>query len=106
MSAQIRLPNGFSRRSPRQRDGHRCVSSFCGRLRRDLTSPATAELARRYQTEGVNAYVDLVQNRERELGIDIITHQKWFVSPTLPHQRLHFSSGVNAGVEPIILTES
>jgi len=36
-----------------------------------------AELARRYQTEGVNAYVDLIQNRERELGIDIITHQKW-----------------------------
>lgn len=36
-----------------------------------------AELARRYKTEGINAYVDLIQNKERELGIDIITHQKW-----------------------------
>jgi len=36
-----------------------------------------AELGKRYQTEGINAYVDLIQNKERELGIDIITHQKW-----------------------------
>jgi len=53
-------------------------------LRRDLTSSITAELARRYQTEGVNAYVDLIQNKERELGIDVITHQKWFVPSTSP----------------------
>ena len=45
-----------------------------------LTSFVTAELARRYETEGINAYVDLIQNKERELGIDIITHQKWSVS--------------------------
>jgi len=48
------------------------------RLREDLISFITAELARRYQTEGINAYVNLIQNKERELGIDIITHQKWF----------------------------
>ena len=53
----------------------------------------TAELARRYQTEGVNAYVDLIQNRERELGIDIITHQKWFVLPNIHQRFLHFSLG-------------
>jgi len=45
-----------------------------------FTPFVTAELARRYQTEGINAYVDLVQNKERELGVDIITHQKWSVS--------------------------
>jgi len=59
----------------------------CNWLRRDLTSVITAELARRYQTEGVNAYVDLIQNRERELGIDIITHQKWFV----PSNPFHYT---------------
>lgn len=78
MNTQIRLPNGLCGGTARQRDGHRYVSPR-NWLRRDLTSSVTAELARRYQTEGVNAYVDLIQNKERELGIDIIAHQKWSV---------------------------
>ena len=51
---------------------------------RELTSFVTAELGRRYKTEGINAYVDLIQNKERELGVDIITHQKWSVSVPPP----------------------
>ena len=82
-NTQIRLPNGFCRRSARQRDDHRYVSPFGVWLHRDLTPFAAAELARRYQTEGINAYVNLIQNKERELGIDIITHQKWFVPSNL-----------------------
>jgi hypothetical protein len=64
----------------------------------------TAELARRYKTEGINAYVDLIQNKERELGVDIITHQKWSVPLfyiSVPPRR---SYEPNAGVELIILT--
>lgn len=26
------------------------------------------------------AYIQLVQQKERELGVDILTHQKWYVS--------------------------
>lgn len=59
---------------------------MCG----DLTSFVAAELAKRYQTEGINAYVDLIQNKERELGVDIITHQKWFVPSNLVHPALRF----------------
>ncbi|KAI9570181.1 isocitrate lyase and phosphorylmutase [Boletus coccyginus] len=37
----------------------------------------TAELAERYKTEGMLAYVDLVQRKEKEIGCDVLTHQKW-----------------------------
>lgn len=37
----------------------------------------TCELATRFKTEGMLAYVDLVQRREMELGCDVLTHQKW-----------------------------
>ncbi|KAF8433537.1 isocitrate lyase and phosphorylmutase [Boletus edulis BED1] len=37
----------------------------------------TAELAARYKTEGMLAYVDLVQRKEKEIGCDVLTHQKW-----------------------------
>ena len=83
VNTQIRLPNGFSGRTARQCDDHGYVSLFRNWFSRDLTPSVTAELARRYQTEGVNAYVDLIQNKERELGIDIIAHQKWSVFSTL-----------------------
>ena len=35
------------------------------------------ELARDFKTGGMKAYVDLVQRREKELGCDVLTHQKW-----------------------------
>ncbi|KAK4917190.1 mitochondrial 2-methylisocitrate lyase [Elasticomyces elasticus] len=41
------------------------------------TATITSELARTYKTEGMKAYVDLVQRREKELGVDVLTHQKW-----------------------------
>ncbi|KAI0264011.1 isocitrate lyase [Gloeopeniophorella convolvens] len=33
--------------------------------------------ARSFATEGMKAYVELIQRKERELGTDMLTHQKW-----------------------------
>nr|POE59349.1 methylisocitrate lyase, mitochondrial [Quercus suber] len=41
------------------------------------TATISHELAKLYKTEGMKAYVDLVQKREKELGVDVLTHQKW-----------------------------
>ena len=41
------------------------------------TATITSELARRYKDEGMKAYVEIVQRREKELGVDVLTHQKW-----------------------------
>ncbi|KAI7335537.1 Methylisocitrate lyase [Hortaea werneckii] len=41
------------------------------------TATISAELARGFKTEGMKAYVELVQRREKELGVDVLTHQKW-----------------------------
>jgi isocitrate lyase len=38
---------------------------------------ATAELSARFKTEGMLAYVNLVQRKEKEIGCDVLTHQKW-----------------------------
>jgi isocitrate lyase len=45
------------------------------------TATITHELARAYKTEGMKAYVDLVQKREKESGCDVLTHQKWSGAP-------------------------
>lgn len=37
----------------------------------------TRELAQRFESEGMFAYVDVVQRREKEVGTDVLTHQKW-----------------------------
>lgn len=37
----------------------------------------TTELARDFKTDGMKAYVDLVQRREKDLKCDVLTHQKW-----------------------------
>lgn len=37
----------------------------------------TCELSRRFKTEGMKAYVDLIQRKEKEIGCDVLTHQKW-----------------------------
>ena len=65
-----------------------------------------AELAQRFQSDGVLAYVETVQRKEKEIGCDVLTHQKWcasifriillIISP-------HFFCF--AGVERIILIE-
>lgn len=36
-----------------------------------------AELAQRFKTDGMLAYVETVQRREKEIGCDVLTHQKW-----------------------------
>ncbi|RWA03645.1 hypothetical protein EKO27_g11457 [Xylaria grammica] len=41
------------------------------------TATITNELAREYKRDGMLAYVNLVQRREKELGCDVLTHQKW-----------------------------
>ncbi|KAJ7508601.1 isocitrate lyase [Mycena galericulata] len=38
---------------------------------------ATAELASRFKEDGMLAYVKLVQEKEKEIGCDVLTHQKW-----------------------------
>ena len=41
------------------------------------TALVTAELSRDFKDGGMLAYVNLVQRREKELGVDVLTHQKW-----------------------------
>jgi len=41
------------------------------------TAAATAELAQQYKTDGMLAYVNLIQRKEKELACDVLTHQKW-----------------------------
>ncbi|KAM7188401.1 Isocitrate lyase [Rhypophila sp. PSN 637] len=60
-----------------------------------LHSNATisSELARNFKTEGMKAYVDLVQRREKELGVDVLTHQKWSGAPYVDAILGHIQSG-------------
>jgi isocitrate lyase len=37
----------------------------------------TNELSKGFKKDGMLAYVNLVQKREKELGVDVLTHQKW-----------------------------
>jgi isocitrate lyase len=41
------------------------------------TATISAELSRAFKDEGMLAYVNLIQRREKELGVDVLTHQKW-----------------------------
>ncbi|WFD32572.1 isocitrate lyase [Malassezia sp. CBS 17886] len=41
------------------------------------TGVTTCELSRRFAKDGMLAYVDLIQRKEKELGTDLLTHQKW-----------------------------
>lgn len=41
------------------------------------TATVSSELARRFKGEGMSAYVEVVQKREKELGVDVLTHQRW-----------------------------
>ncbi|KAL8773569.1 MAG: hypothetical protein Q9209_001674 [Squamulea sp. 1 TL-2023] len=37
----------------------------------------TTELSRAFKTDGMLAYVNLIQQPEKNLGVDVLTHQKW-----------------------------
>jgi isocitrate lyase len=54
-----------------------CAFSYRRSYRRTMVMRRTDELAKRYKTDGMLAYVELVQRREKELGVDVLTHQKW-----------------------------
>ena len=41
------------------------------------TAVSTYELSRAFEKDGMLAYVDLVQRKEKELGTDMLTHQRW-----------------------------
>ncbi|KAK2747140.1 hypothetical protein FQN57_002397 [Myotisia sp. PD_48] len=41
----------------------------------------TTELSRGFKEDGMLSYVNLVQKREKELGVDVLTHQKWSGAP-------------------------
>ena len=41
------------------------------------TAAVTADLSRQFKEDGMLAYVNLIQRREKELGVDVLTHQKW-----------------------------
>ncbi|KAH0842666.1 hypothetical protein AYO21_08987 [Fonsecaea monophora] len=45
------------------------------------TATISAELSRGFKEDGMLAYVRLVQSREKELGVDVLTHQKWSGAP-------------------------
>ncbi|KMU78487.1 isocitrate lyase [Coccidioides immitis RMSCC 3703] len=39
------------------------------------------ELSRGFKKDGMLSYVNLVQKREKEMGVDVLTHQKWSGAP-------------------------
>jgi len=41
------------------------------------TAAVSNELSKAFATDGMLAYVNLIQKREKELGVDVLTHQKW-----------------------------
>ncbi|KAJ9635424.1 mitochondrial 2-methylisocitrate lyase [Coniosporium tulheliwenetii] len=45
------------------------------------TATITNELSKAFKDQGMLAYVELVQKREKELGCDVLTHQKWSGAP-------------------------
>jgi len=40
--------------------------------------PFAAELSARFKEDGMLAYVELIQRKEKEIGCDVLTHQKWY----------------------------
>lgn len=45
------------------------------------TATITHELSQAFKEDGMLAYVKLIQKREKELGVDVLTHQKWSGAP-------------------------
>ncbi|KAL2069272.1 hypothetical protein VTL71DRAFT_15610 [Oculimacula yallundae] len=41
------------------------------------TATISNELSKSFKDDGMLAYVNLIQRREKELGVDVLTHQKW-----------------------------
>lgn len=56
---------------------HRFVLQLVSLAGLHSTATVTAELAKAFMKDGMLAYVNLIQRREKELGVDVLTHQKW-----------------------------
>jgi isocitrate lyase len=41
------------------------------------TATISNELSKKFKTDGMLAYVNLIQRREKQLDVDVLTHQKW-----------------------------
>ena len=41
------------------------------------TAAITCELSKGFKEKGMLAYVELIQRKEKEVGTDVLTHQKW-----------------------------
>lgn len=52
--------------------------------------------ARAYAKEGMKAYVELVQRRERDIGCDVLTHQKWSGAEYVDQLLLTVTGGVSS----------
>ena len=65
------------------------------------TATISNELATKFKTDGMAAYVEVVQKREKELGVDVLTHQKWsgasYVDAILGHIQSGSSSSKSMG---------
>ena len=48
-----------------------------------VTHYSIVELSSRFKEDGMLAYVELIQRKEKELGCDILTHQKWLSTVTV-----------------------
>ncbi|OMP84768.1 Mitochondrial 2-methylisocitrate lyase [Diplodia seriata] len=57
------------------------------------TATITNELSKAYKDEGMLAYVNLVQKREKETGCDVLTHQKWSGASYIDGILGHIQSG-------------
>ncbi|KAL1633040.1 mitochondrial 2-methylisocitrate lyase [Neofusicoccum ribis] len=57
------------------------------------TATITNELSKAYKDEGMLAYVNLVQRREKETGCDVLTHQKWSGASYIDGILGHIQSG-------------
>lgn len=41
------------------------------------TATVTNELSKEFKKDGMLAYVNLIQRKEKDMGVDVLTHQKW-----------------------------
>jgi len=65
------------------------------------TATISNELAKKFKHDGMAAYVEVVQKREKDLGVDVLTHQNWsganYVDAILGHIQSGSSSSKSMG---------
>ncbi|WVQ85129.1 isocitrate lyase [Cryptococcus sp. DSM 104549] len=52
--------------------------------------------AKAFSTEGMKAYVELIQSKEREIGCDVLTHQKWSGADYADSMMMTVTGGVSS----------